>query len=172
MDHMHGIVRSRDVSPKRALEVGGYVGENSLLRSPEVADAERWCINLVEQPSGTGIQHVVGSGNDMHMFEDASFDLVMCNAMLEHDRQFWLSVSEMRRVLAPGGLLVIGVPGFVKQDTDVGSTTHTFRVHYRFDYYRFSRRAVREVFFEGMEDVKVRAIMDPPRIVGHALKPR
>lgn len=77
---MHGIGRSRDVRPKRALEVGGYVGEKSLLRSPEIAGAERWCINLVEHPSGTGIEHVVGSGNDMHMFEDASFDLLMCNA--------------------------------------------------------------------------------------------
>jgi hypothetical protein len=31
---------------------------------------------------------------------------------------------------------------------------------------------VREVFFEGMEDVKVRPILDPPRIVGHGYKPR
>lgn len=51
MNHMHKIVRSRGVSPKRALEVGGYIGEKSLLRSPEVADAERWCINLLSNLS-------------------------------------------------------------------------------------------------------------------------
>jgi SAM-dependent methyltransferase len=172
MAHMHRIVRDRGVRPKRALEVGGYVNEKSLLRSPEIREAERWCINLVDQPRGTGIEHVVGNANDMHMFDEDSFDLVMCNAMLEHDRRFWLSIAEMRRVTAPGGLLVIGVPGFRKRKRDQGKATATYKVHYRFDYYRFSRQAVREVFFEGMEDVKVRPILDPPRIVGHGYKPR
>jgi hypothetical protein len=45
-------------------------------------------------------------------------------------------------------------------------------VHYRFDYYRFSEQAVREVFFEGMERVRVRAMMTPPRLIGHGWKPR
>ena len=168
---MHRIVRRAGIRPQRALEVGGYVGANSLLRSKEIRRAERWCINLVEQPTDTGIQHVVGSSNDMHMFKDNSFDLVMSCAVHEHDQKFWLSIAEMHRVLRPGGLLVVCVPGFAKRPEDHGAATATYRVHYRFDYYRFSRRAVREVFFEGFDKVQVRAVLDPPRMIGHGFKP-
>jgi SAM-dependent methyltransferase len=168
---MRGIVRRSGLKPERVLEVGGYVGEKSLLRFNLLRNADRWCINLVEQPTGTGINHVVGSSNDMHMFKDNSFDLVMSCAVHEHDAKFWLSIQEMHRVLRPGGLLVICVPGFTKRPTDVGQFTTTFHVHYRFDYYRFSRRAMREVFLEGLERVKVVTFLDPPRIIGHGYKP-
>ncbi len=168
---VHRIVRRSDVQPRRVLEVGGYVGAKSLLHSRKLARAERFCINLVEQPSGTGINHVVGNSNDMHMFKDNSFDVVVSCAVHEHDKKFWLSVAEMQRVLRPGGLMVVAVPGFVKSPADQGNATQTYRVHYRFDYYRFSRRAVREVFFEGMERVRVVHMLEPPRIVGHGYKP-
>ena len=104
---MHRIVRRSGIRPERALEVGGYVDGKSLLRSKEIRRAERWCINLVDQPDGTGIKHVVGSSNDMHMFKDGTFDLVMSCAVHEHDKKFWLSVAEMHRVLRPGGKLVL-----------------------------------------------------------------
>ena len=98
---------------------------------------------------------------------------MVCCATLEHDKRFWLSVKEMQRVLRPGGLLVIGVPGYVKNtELDHGRATHTYRVHYEFDYYRFSEQAVREVFFEGMRRVRVRPMMFPPRLIGHGYKRR
>jgi SAM-dependent methyltransferase len=168
----HEILREREVRPRRALELGGTTGRNSLLRFDELRGAERVCLNLIETRDRYGIRTVVGNGNDMSVFEDASFDLVMSNATLEHDKYFWKSLAEMKRVLAPGGLLVIGAPGYRKNPRrDHGRSTHTYRVHYRFDYYRFSEQAFREVFFEGMEDVEVQAILAPPRIVGHGFKP-
>jgi SAM-dependent methyltransferase len=47
-------------------------------------------------------------------FPDASFDAVICSSVLYHE---WVSdvaaaVREMRRVLRPGGLLLINVPAF------------------------------------------------------------
>ncbi len=38
------------------------------------------------------------------------------------------------------------------------------------DHYRFSSQAVREVFFEGMQNVEVFSILKPRRIIGHGLK--
>ena len=169
----HRIIRRTGIRPQRALEVGGLMGEDSLLRFPELAGAERFCLNLVELPSDDQITAVTGNANDMSTFKSDSFDLVVCCSTLEHDKRFWLSVAEMRRVTRPGGLLVIGVPGYVKdEEHDQGRATLTYRVHYRFDYYRFSEQAVREVFFEGMERVRVRPMLTPPRLIGHGWKPR
>ena len=104
----HAIIRRTGIKPKRALEVGGLMGEDSLLRFPELAGAERYCLNLVDLPSEDGIAPIKGNANDMRQFEDGMFDLVVCCSTLEHDKRFWLSLAEMKRVLAPGGLLVIG----------------------------------------------------------------
>ena len=174
MRRYHTIIQRTGVRPERALEVGGVMGADSLLRFPELAGAERYCLNLVEMPSADGITAVTGNANDMRdAFEDDMFDLIVSSATLEHDKRFWLTVSEMKRVLRPGGLLIISVPGYVKDpERDQGRATHTYRVHYSFDYYRFSEQAVREVFFEGMRRVRVKPLMFPPRIFGHGYKPR
>ena len=169
----HNIIRRTGIRPERALEVGGLMGEDSLLSFPELAKADRYCLNLLEMPSEHGITSVKGNANDMRdLFDSNWFDLVLCCSTLEHDKRFWRSVSEMRRVLRPGGLLVISVPGYIKDpETDRGRSTLTYRVHYSYDYYRFSEQAVRQVFFEGMERVRVRPFYTPPRIFGHGYKP-
>jgi SAM-dependent methyltransferase len=169
---IHAIIRESGFAPRRALEVGGVMGPDSLLGSPQLAGADRYCLNLVEMASSDGITAVQGNANDMSAFDDEAFDLVVSNATLEHDRRFWLSLGEMRRVLAPGGMLIIGAPGYRKNpERDHGLSTHTYRVHYSHDYYRFSEQAFRDVFFEGMEDVAVQAILAPPRIIGIGFKP-
>lgn len=56
------------------------------------------------------------NGNNMDIFDDESFDAVACNAVLEHDKFFWKTLGEVRRVLRPGGLFYVGVPGFPKQN--------------------------------------------------------
>ena len=57
------------------------------------------------------------NGNDMKIFDDESFDAIVCNAVLEHDKFFWKTIAEVRRVLKPGGLFYVGVPGYSKQNT-------------------------------------------------------
>ena len=173
MEQFHKLIRRSGIRPERALEVGGVMGDKSLLRFPELDGAERFCLNLVDMPSDDVITTVTGNANDMTgVFEDDSFDLVLCCSTLEHDKHFWLSVAEMKRVLRPGGLLAIGVPGYIKdEERDRGRSTKTYRVHFDFDFYRFSEQAVREVFFADMERVEVLAYMTPPRLLGHGYKP-
>ncbi len=43
-------------------------------------------------------------------FEDGSFDLVLCAETLEHVRDVQLLLSELRRVLRPGGTLAVTTP--------------------------------------------------------------
>lgn len=81
------------------------------------------------------------NGNDMSIFADESFDAVLCNAVLEHDKFFWKTIAEVRRVLKPGGLFYVGVPGFAKQNNLVqrgllrvtrSSTLHFIPLLHRF----------------------------------------
>jgi SAM-dependent methyltransferase len=43
-------------------------------------------------------------------FEDGSFDLVLCAETIEHVRDVQLFLSEIRRVLRPGGTLALSTP--------------------------------------------------------------
>jgi ubiquinone/menaquinone biosynthesis C-methylase UbiE len=119
-----------------------------------------------------GVKAVVCNANDMAIFPDNYFDLVLSNAMLEHDKYFWKSIAEMRRVLKPGGVMIIGVPGY---DSDPAKThgikTAVFKFHFKVDYYRFSDMCVRDLFFDGMEAVEVKSILSPARIIGVGIKP-
>jgi SAM-dependent methyltransferase len=148
----------------RVLEVGALPDERALLAMPELKDSERVGINLAPPARYDDFEVMHGNGNDMYMFADNSFDLVLSNATLEHDQRFWLTCAEIRRVTKIGGFAVIGVPAF-DASTDVvklglprpenideegwNACTLTFRYHGApYDYYRFTERAMREIFFE------------------------
>lgn len=179
------------------LEVGASPGADSLLHLlPPAAQPGRTAINLeVPQRDTSGIRWVRGNANRMTMFEDASFGCVVCNSVLEHDPRFWESVREMRRVTRPGGLMVLGVPGFRDGGPDtlapagtwarwllrwvsrlpahefLRAGTLTLSEHFHpGDYYRFSEQAMREILLDGLDTPQTRWLMVPPRVVGWGRK--
>lgn len=125
-----------------------------------------------------------GNSNNMSMFSNRSFDCVLCSATFEHDKYFWKSLAEMKRVLKNGGLLIINVPGFTKTFLDklpfcyrprflFNDITFTYYIHRSKDfgdYYRFSIQAVQEVLLEGLVKKEIYKILFPPRIIGKGVK--
>jgi SAM-dependent methyltransferase len=73
--------------------------DNSARRLSQVHAAPRWQLMLGDVQSGLP-------------FPDSRFDVVVCEQLLEHVPDPRAVAGEMVRVLAPGGLLVIGVPIF------------------------------------------------------------
>lgn len=63
----------------------------------------------VDMREGPGVD-VVGNGHDLP-FERASFEVVVCTEVLEHDEAFWLTLREIRRVLRPHGSLLLTTRG-------------------------------------------------------------
>ena len=64
-------------------------------------------------------------------FAAASFDTVFCSQVLEHVPEPWLALSEFRRVLRPGGRLILTAP-------------HLSWLHNEpYDYYRYTRHGLR-----------------------------
>jgi hypothetical protein len=181
----------------RVLEVGAVPGPESLLRISCLGGAEaRVGLNLEGGGVCDGYEIRTGNANAMTGFIDGEFSAVLCNATLEHDRCFWRTIAEIHRVTGPGGLIAIGVPGYAGMGLATfappgswcgrvltwfargsyadlfGAGTVTLGVHnFPGDYYRFSEQAVREVFLAGLLNVKVRIVLNPPRIIAWGRKP-
>lgn len=174
------------------LEIGAIPSDLSLLNMKSLKEAkEKVGINLDGPHTCRDFCIVKGNANAMTCFDDDRFDTVLCNAVLEHDKFFWKTISEISRVTKSGGLIVIGAPGFAdfpaakhmrrflakipaihRYFDFLLSSTTTFYVHDApGDYYRYSLQVFREVFFEGMNDVNIVSIMLPPRIIGSGIKP-
>ncbi len=173
------------------LEIGAVPSDESLLNMESLQNAtEKIGINLEGPTAYKDFYIMRGNANSMN-FEDNKFDTVLCNAMLEHDKFFWKTISEIRRVTKSGGLIVIGTPGYREfpigkyirnffrkiplVDRYINFLTSSTITHYIHnapgDYYRYSPQAFIEVFFEEMRDVNICSIMLPPRIIGSGIKP-
>jgi len=176
----------RDVSARRALEVGALPTAHGLLCCPEAA---RWPtrvgINLRERGTFGGVT-VLSADACRLPFDDGSFDLVISASTLEHIPAFWLAAEEMRRVLAPGGTMIVSTPGYgvsrlgnsvrkwaerLRLPDLLRRGTPTMRIHEEpHDYYRFSEFSYAEVILRGLENQEIWSIMSPPRIYGMARK--
>jgi ubiquinone/menaquinone biosynthesis C-methylase UbiE len=68
----------------------------------------------VERAAASHVTPVVGDSTDLNKFEDASFDVVFASNLLEHLERPDSSrlLSEARRVLRPGGRLILMQPNF------------------------------------------------------------
>lgn len=75
---------------------------------------------------------------------DGAFDLVLCAETIEHVRDVQLLLSEIRRVLRPGGTLALTTPASLP----VGRRPHPLSPHLRFLTRRSLRRLLDELGFE------------------------
>jgi hypothetical protein len=180
----------RDIKPRgKIVELGAVPSSDSLLTLPELSGEHRVGVNISGASHFGGFEILKMNANNMALFDDRSVDCVLSNAMLEHDNYFWLTLAEIRRILRPGAWAILGVPAFtddglisklgqgthwpISDANDYHNATLTFKQHGApKDFYRFSKEAVRSVFFEGFERVTLVNVMIPPRIVGYGRMPR
>lgn len=102
----------------------------------------------VDMQPGKGVD-IVRNGHDLlDEFLPNTFDLVTCCETFEHDDKFWVTLSNMKKLVKPGGYLLITVPGI-------------FFIHHDFpgDYYRFTKTAVKS-WFKGYRDVHIEEYID------------
>ena len=85
-------------------------------------------------------------------FDDGAFDVVLCAETIEHVRDVQLLLSEVRRVLRPGGVFAATTPAHLS----VGRRPNPLSPHLRFFTRRSLRRLLRELGFE-VESLKRRS---------------
>ena len=89
----------------RILDIGsGTASVSPDLSRTVLADVSAEAMKNVEAAS-----KVVSSITQLS-FDDAAFDCILCSEVLEHIQDDEKAVAELRRVLKPGGILVVTVP--------------------------------------------------------------
>lgn len=112
----------------RALEAGAG-------HSPFASVLKGRCskVTRLDVDDSRGHVDVVGDIQNMTMFEDESFDTVLCTQVLEHVPTPDDAFKEMARVLKPGGVLILSAP-------------HLSMVHEGpHDYFRFTAYGLRRL---------------------------
>jgi SAM-dependent methyltransferase len=89
-------------------------------------------LDVGHSPHGTEAVDVIASADDLP-FEEGRFDCIICTEVLEHCRDPALVMSEIRRVLRPGGVALITTP-FMKGLHEMP-----------YDYYRYTPPALRDL---------------------------
>lgn len=125
--------RKTVITPGKVLEVGAY-NVNGTARQYFQADAAEYV--GIDMSAGPGVDIVCSA----HALPFArQFNTVICCEMLEHDDNPLQSVAEMRRVLLPGGYLIVTSP-------DNGFAIH----RYPRDYWRLLPDIYEDVIFKDM----------------------
>jgi glycosyltransferase involved in cell wall biosynthesis/SAM-dependent methyltransferase len=151
----------------RILGVGDSARAHAVLNYQCFRESYTHCTGLnIDQTHCGQFNHfdvIHGNANSMP-FADDEFDAITSFSHLEHDKYFWKSLAEFKRVLKPGGKLIICLPGYSVGDV-AKETTYCYHIH-GIDYYRFSPVAFRDVFFDGYTNVQIYSAMTPVRLIG------
>jgi len=96
--------------------------------------------------AGKGVD-IIGDAHNLS-FENEKFDVVLCTEILEHLHSPHIAISEMKRVLKKGGLLIL-------------STRFIFPLHNTpNDFYRFTKYGLRYLFREGWKVLELEEEVD------------
>ena len=130
----------------RALDVGCGDGRlTAELGAAELTAADVSAVALERARSRLPQARLVELEPDAPLpFGDGEFELVLCLETVEHVRDLQLFLSELRRVLSPGGLLALSTPGTLA----LGRPEHPLSPHLRRFTRRSLRRLLRELGFE------------------------
>jgi ubiquinone/menaquinone biosynthesis C-methylase UbiE len=139
-EHIGGFVRSL-ARAERALDLGA--GDGRLTTELDASDLTGADVSQVALDRARtrlpDARLVLVEPDEPLPFGDGEFDLVLCAETLEHVRDVQLALSEIRRVLRPGGRLAVTTPLASRWRVLLHGLEHPFSPHVR----AFSRRSLR-----------------------------
>ena len=100
--------------PLKCLDIGS--AEGRLLRYCQSQEVDFTGVDVLSrhleeaQKAGYAHVHLCNVATESLPFENEMFDVVVCSHVLEHLENPERTVAEARRVLRPGGILIVGVP--------------------------------------------------------------
>ncbi len=150
-DTRERLIAHRNSMLGKVLDYGAGGGKNRLLLTPN--QGVYVAFDLTPPIDG-----VVG---DVHSapFADSSFDVVVCNQVLEHVPRPTIVVREIYRLVKHGGLVLVTAPFMFPYHADPG------------DYFRYSQSGLSEIFREaGFSIIDAGTIGGPASVVSDAIR--
>lgn len=141
LEFLRSRISSDDVFGKKVLEVGSLDVNGS---PRDIVEPMGPALYVgVDMRPGPRVDQICDASALVSTFGADSFEVVLSTEMLEHAEDWRAAVSNMKRVVSPGGLLLITTrsPGFPQHD-------------YPGDYWRFTRQDALEIFAD-MDEVEV-----------------
>lgn len=95
---------AEDISTKKVLDIGSQDVNGTMKPIFELAHEY---VGL-DQSEGKNVD-IVSSSHNINL-PDQSFDIIISSSCFEHDPMFWVTFSEMCRLVKPGGYIYICAP--------------------------------------------------------------
>jgi methionine biosynthesis protein MetW len=97
------------------LDVGCWDGEFTMRCASRLEASRVLGVEVYEEPAQAAVARGIEVARvDLETqrfpWPDESVDVIVCNQVLEHLKNIWLPMTEMHRVLRPGGHAVLSVP--------------------------------------------------------------
>jgi SAM-dependent methyltransferase len=134
-----------DVRGRRVVDVGAR-NVNGSLRPYVEGLAPATYVGVDIEP-GAGVDEVCRAEDLVERFGPESFDVVICTEVLEHVREWRTVVSNLKRLVAPGGVLLVTT-------RSIGFPYHAFP----HDHWRYENDDMRAIF----ADFDVENVEDDP----------
>jgi SAM-dependent methyltransferase len=144
-----------DIEGRRILEVGSR-DVNGSVRPFVMSLGARDYLGVDMEP-GSGVDRLCDVTSLATVFADDPFDVVLTTEMLEHVRDWKSAISNLKRVVAPRGMLIITTRSF-------GFPYHDFPG----DYWRYELDDMQEIF----RDFQILKLIPDPQAPGVFLKCR
>jgi len=99
----------------KLLEIGAEKGFQTIAYSSKITNAKRpviydWKDQRLERVKRETDFFLVDIEHETFPDADATYDVIVCNQVLEHIKNIFLPLTEMHRVLKTGGILILSVP--------------------------------------------------------------
>jgi SAM-dependent methyltransferase len=115
IDSMLARVAKQERESRTLLDVGCWDGTGTVRRGEVLGATRLLGVEVFEAPAADAAKRGIEvAGLDLETarfpWADGSVDVIVCNQVLEHLKDIWLPMSEMHRVLRPGGCAILSVP--------------------------------------------------------------
>jgi SAM-dependent methyltransferase len=140
------VVRDHQLAELDTLELGAY-NVNGTVR--DLFTGNYFGVDMVDGP---GVDRVMSAHDVGRKLKAGAYQVVVSTEMLEHDPAPWLTMAACKKVLAPGGHLIVTARG------------NGFKLHNEPDYWRFLPTSL-ELLLD-LAGCDVVQVVDDPQVPG------